>query len=305
MNIPEHYRKPLLIAALLHVLLLLAFIFHLSSSSYQSQSSAPKIIHASAISQATVNAEIKAVQKKPKQPDQEIIKKQEAIKEQQILQKRQEEQKQIQLKQQKVRELQAIAIAQKVAHQKIIQAQRQAALKLKAIQEQKQKLAQKKRLEREKQQQLLVLQHQKELMQKAEKMKQQKMLLLKQNALQQELMQQQMNTEKTNISAVLSQAQQGAIDQYKAQILSVIQSNWRIDKVNSQLKCVYSVSLAPDGQVLSAQLMKSSGDDTLDQSAEQAIMQSSPLPVPHEPALFDHFRHLILTLSPQGYLNIK
>ncbi len=115
-------------------------------------------------------------------------------------------------------------------------------------------------------------------------------------------MQQQMNSEQKNISTVVSQAQQGAIDKYKAEILSAIQSNWRIDQVNPKLKCIYTVQLAPDGTVLSIQLMKSSGDSALDQSAQQAITLASPLPVPHNPALFNHFRQLVLTLSPQGIL---
>src|SRR3990167_5355412 len=127
-------------------------------------------------------------------------------------------------------------------------------------------------------------------------------LIAEQKKLQQELMQQQMANEQKNISTVISQAQQCAIDKYKAEILSAIQSNWRIDQINAKLNCIYSVQLAPDGTVLAIQLVKSSGDSALDQSAQQAITLASPLPVPHNPVLFNHFRQLVLTLSPQGVL---
>lgn len=177
------------------------------------------------------------------------------------------------------------ALALQQAQKKQMEARAQASAKLKA---QKLKQAEKKRMERE---------SAKLAAQKAKKLAQQKKI----HALQQKLIQQQLNSEAKDISSVTSQAQQqGAIDQYKAAIVSAIQSNWRIDQINKQLKCIYTVNLAPDGTVLSVQLVKSSGSDSLDQSAKQAITLASPLPVPHNPVLFNHFRQLVLTLSPQG-----
>ena len=137
----------------------------------------------------------------------------------------------------------------------------------------------------------------------AEKEKQKK-LLAAQKKLQQALVQQQLQSEKKELLQVQTQENQGVIDKYKAEILSLIQSNWRIPTVNDQLQCVYSVSVAPGGVILSINLVKSGGDAALDQSAKTAIVQSSPLPVPTESDQFDHFRQLILTLSPKGYMNI-
>jgi colicin import membrane protein len=97
-------------------------------------------------------------------------------------------------------------------------------------------------------------------------------------------------------------AQQQQMDGYKAQILSLIQSHWRIHELNKNLSCVYRIEIAPGGMVLSVTLVKSSGNTALDQSAKVAILQSSPLPVPNDPALFESFRELVLTVSPKSFV---
>lgn len=188
-------------------------------------------------------------------------------------------------------QINAIHKAEAEKKEKILAAKRAQAEKERriALQKAQLKLAREKRekLEREKQE-------------KARE-EQKKALLAKAQKLQDQLMQQQMKSEQNTLKKMTSQMQQGAIDKYKAQILSLIQSNWRIHQLNADLSCVYDISVGPGGVVLSVQLVKSSGNEALDQSARAAILQSSPLPVPTDAALFDHFRHLILTLSPQGY----
>lgn len=217
----------------------------------------------------------------------------------------------------KIIQAKAVTITQLQTETKEIVAQQQAAQaeKEKALAEAHEKILKEKKLvELKATQAKLALQAAQEKKLKQEKLKQEKIkkqklkqakiaaLKKEQATLQQKLMQQQLQSDQHALTEATIQANQGAIDQYKAQILAAIQSNWRISEVNDKLKCIYVVQIAPGGAVLSAQLQQSSGDSALDQSAREAIFKSSPLPVPHDAALFDHFRRLVLTLSPQGYL---
>lgn len=132
--------------------------------------------------------------------------------------------------------------------------------------------------------------------------KRQHALLKKQKLLQKKWMQKELSKEQKALHKVNVQASNGVVDKYKAQIVQLIQSRWHINQVNAKIKCVYAIDIGPGGVVLSLKLIKSSGDAALDQSARTAIMQSSPLPVPNDPALFERFRQLRLTLSPQGFV---
>lgn len=281
MTIQIQYRRPILIAVLLHVLLFCVLIFSFAPTLFRMPpSSAPmNTIHATAVSQADVQMEINAVHQKDNAKQEEV----QAAEKKIIAAKAQATEKKL--------------MAMRIAANAKLKADAAAQTALKA-----------KKLKLTKAQET------------AKKLKaaKQKKLLMEQKKLQQVLIQQQITSEQKNISARQARAevqadmkaqvqagalaQQGVIDKYKAEILSAIQSNWRINQVNNKLKCVYSVQLAPDGTVLSLKLVQSSGDAALDQSAQQAITLSSPLPVPNTPELFNHFRQLILTLSPQGFL---
>ncbi len=52
--------------------------------------------------------------------------------------------------------------------------------------------------------------------------------------------------------------------------------------------------------VLEVNLMHSSGDSVLDRSAQTAIYKASPLPVPSDPATFELFRDISLTVRPEN-----
>jgi colicin import membrane protein len=65
-----------------------------------------------------------------------------------------------------------------------------------------------------------------------------------------------------------------------------------------QLMTKLEISLAPDGQVLSVVIVRSSGDEGLDLSARNAILKASPLPVPLDPKVFEAFRRYRFTFRP-------
>lgn len=93
----------------------------------------------------------------------------------------------------------------------------------------------------------------------------------------------------------------GVVDKYKALILGAIGRQWILpDQVNNQLSSRFKIRLAPNGSVLDVNLTRSSGDPILDRSAQAAIYKASPLPVPDDPAAFNLFREITLTVRPEN-----
>lgn len=91
------------------------------------------------------------------------------------------------------------------------------------------------------------------------------------------------------------------LDRYQAMIREAIRTFWRVpDGLDPNLVCQLMVRLAPGGDVLEVSLLKSSGDAVLDRSARTAVLKASPLPVPENSVLFDHFREFKLTVRPSG-----
>ncbi|TNC89766.1 MAG: protein TolA, partial [Thalassolituus sp.] len=59
--------------------------------------------------------------------------------------------------------------------------------------------------------------------------------------------------------------------------------------------------MVPTGEVISANVVKSSGHAALDRSVEQAIMKASPLPVPEDIRVFEkNFRTLTMKFRPEN-----
>lgn len=93
----------------------------------------------------------------------------------------------------------------------------------------------------------------------------------------------------------------GEVDKYKAMIINAISQRWILpDNVDSRLSSQFRIRLAPDGAVMEVSLTRSSGDAILDRSAQTAIYKASPLPVPSDPATFDLFRDISLTVRPEN-----
>jgi colicin import membrane protein len=61
----------------------------------------------------------------------------------------------------------------------------------------------------------------------------------------------------------------------------------------------FKVTLLPDGSVLDAVLLRSSGNAAYDEATERAIYKAQPLPIPTDPVLKKRFRELRLTIRPE------
>jgi len=78
-----------------------------------------------------------------------------------------------------------------------------------------------------------------------------------------------------------------------------VTQNWnRPSKVSGKLACTIRVGLIPSGDVMSVVVVKGSGNQLFDDSAERAVFKASPLPVPKDPNAFSKFRSFTFVFSP-------
>jgi colicin import membrane protein len=93
----------------------------------------------------------------------------------------------------------------------------------------------------------------------------------------------------------------GEVDRYKALILNAIRDRWILpENVDPGLSSQFVIRLAPTGTVMDVRLAKSSGDALLDRTAQAAIWNASPLPVPSDATTFNMFREITLTVRPSN-----
>lgn len=82
--------------------------------------------------------------------------------------------------------------------------------------------------------------------------------------------------------------EENAVNKAKAQIQAKIQRKWlRPEGLPSGLYCTLEIRTAPSGDVIKARVIKSSGNIAFDRSAEGAVYDASPLPVPTDKNLFN------------------
>lgn len=115
----------------------------------------------------------------------------------------------------------------------------------------------------------------------------------------QKSLQQQMLQEQTRLANLRAAEVQGEINKYKALILQVISQHWLVPSTEDKhLYADLLIRLAPGGTVLDVKIIKSSGKEALDRSAEAAVLKSSPLPVPTDATAFAAFRQFVLRVKP-------
>ena len=119
-------------------------------------------------------------------------------------------------------------------------------------------------------------------------------LASEQKALDQERREQEL---KNLLSQQQAAAKNKAQAEYIARIVAKVRSNWLLPPdIKGNPEAVFSVVQLPTGEVLSARIVKSSGNPAYDTAVERAILKSSPLPLPASRELFE--RELRLTFRP-------
>jgi colicin import membrane protein len=103
---------------------------------------------------------------------------------------------------------------------------------------------------------------------------------------------------KTNNKEILK----SDIIKYSSSIRNQVLQNWiRPSKINFNLKTEIEIILVPTGEILSATVVKGSGNDIFDESALRAISKVNSFEgLNMQMNLFDeHFRNFILIFSPE------
>ena len=84
-------------------------------------------------------------------------------------------------------------------------------------------------------------------------------------------------------------------------IASVVENNWRRPQTSQAgLTATIGVKVARDGQVLSAWVIRSSGDPGFDASAQIAVRKASPLPFPSEPHYYEFINEFNFKFDPDA-----
>lgn len=100
--------------------------------------------------------------------------------------------------------------------------------------------------------------------------------------------------------------EQSILMQYQTLILQAIAQQWIIPpKIDQRLAATLLVRLDRTGKVLSVQIKNSSQNALLDRSAQLAVYQASPLPMPQEANLIERFQTLELTVRPQEIKRVE
>ena len=112
-------------------------------------------------------------------------------------------------------------------------------------------------------------------------------------------MQARLAAEQERLATQRRSAMQRMIDEYVLYIKEKVQRSWiRPPSSGSELSCTVEVRLIPSGEVIDAQIVRSSGNAAFDRSVEAAVFKASPLPVPPDPEVMEQFRSLRFEFKP-------
>jgi len=298
-----------LLSLILHAVVFIFFFVNMSKPTPPPiVNKGTKIVHATAIESTQVEAVVKQLKDEKIQQQQAEVAMQKQVEDQanQAKEKRIAEQKAVEeLKQQHELEV------KKVEQKKIDDAKAVEVLKEKqaAEQERLEKLKEEQKIAAEKLKKTKEEDATKKLAEKkaadAEKLKKQKdaealKLKQKQQYDAAAALQKQIAAKQAAIAQQRSEAINGIVDQYTGLILEAISQNWLVPPgTDPKLSCQLYISLGAGGKVSNVQLVKSSGNALLDQSAIAAVYKASPLPMPTDAGALAEFKQFNLTLKPE------
>ncbi len=113
------------------------------------------------------------------------------------------------------------------------------------------------------------------------------------------LQEQLVREEQERVQAQAASASSSEIARFEALIRQKVERNWtRPAQYEKGLECTIRVRTVSSGEVVSAVVVRSSGNPLFDRSAEIAVQKATPLPVPEDADLFSHFREFNFKFSP-------
>ena len=263
--------RPFVYAVLVHSALLALLMFSLDWESIRpTKSNKPAPVQAVVIDGAKLDAEVKRKQELEAQK----------VRDAEAKRKRIEAEK-----------ARAVEEKQKAEARKKAEAKKQVEAKKKAEAEKQRKAEEKKKAEAKKQA---------EAKKKAEAEKQRKAKEEAQRKAAEKEMQDRLAAEQESLATQRRSAMQRMIDEYVLYIQEKVQRSWiRPPSSGGELSCTVEVRLIPSGEVIDAQIVRSSGNAAFDRSIEAAVFKASPLPVPPDPDVMEQFRTLRFEFKPE------
>jgi colicin import membrane protein len=285
----RQHPRPFIYALLVHLVLLAVLIFSLdwTSTVKPSTSRQHAPIQAVAIDARQLDAELQRKQQHEAQKRREEQEELKRLAEQKQAERRKVEEQKRQAEQKRKQEQEA---KRKAEAEKKRQAELSLKKKAEAEQKRKQEEARKKAEAEQKRKQ-------EEARKKAEAEQKRKEAEARKKA-EQEL-QARLAAEQAREAAQRQSAMQRMVDEYVLYIQEKVQRSWiRPPSSGSELSCTVEVRLIPSGEVIDAQIVRSSGNSAFDRSVEAAVFKASPLPVPPDPDVMEQFRSLRFEFKP-------
>lgn len=272
------------LSVIFHLVLIIFFVFGAELFSERKIESKPtvNVVKATVIDESKIKAEAEKLKNLEKKKELQKKKRLDDIRKKRLA----EEKKIADLKkQQNVQK-------KKLAQQKADEAAKQAKLK-------KQKaLAKKKKAEAAKKKKLAEAKKEKERLAKEKAAKIQ--AAAKAKAAQEQAEREQALREQAALEEQQMRAQ-AAVASYTDLIRQKVERNWIQPPGDiAGLNCIVRVRLIPGGDVIDAQVIKSSGNAFFDRSVERATRKAAPLPLPSDPSMFNYFRTLEFYFRPGG-----
>ena len=301
--------RPFVYAVLVHLMLLAVLIFSLdwAPSVKPTAASKPAPVQAVVVDGAQLDAEVKRQKRLDEQRQREAQEKLKRSEEQAKAaeQKRlQEEQRASELKRQQEDQVRKQAEEKRkaeVAARKKAEAEKQrkveVAKKQREEEAQRKADAEKKRQEEAKSKAEAEKKRQEEAKRKAEAERKRQEDEARKAAEQE--MQARLAAEQDRMATQRRSAMQSMINEYVLYIQEKVQRSWiRPPSSGAELSCTVEVRLIPSGEVIDAQIVRSSGNAAFDRSVEAAVFKASPLPVPPDPEVMEQFRSLRFEFKP-------
>ncbi len=279
----------LVYALLVHVAFFAVLVFSLEWTVTPAPPPAVNVIEAVAVDEARIQAEMEKLRraeelKKQKAREAERKRRQEERRLAELRKKREAEQRRLR-EQERKRKAEARRLAE-LKKKKEAEQRRLAELKKKKEAEQRRLREEERR--KEEAARLAALKREQEELERRRKEAEARKRREAELALQRQLVEE----ERRRADAIVSQ--------YVEIIKQKVMRNWlRPSDSRSGLSCEVRVRLIPGGEVVEVQIVRSSGDSAFDASVEKAVLKSSPLPLPEDPALFERFRELKFIFKPE------
>jgi colicin import membrane protein len=297
--------RPFVYAVLVHAALLAVLVFSLDweSTFHPSKSSKPAPVQAVVIDAAKLDAEVKrkeALEARKKRDAEAERQRIEAEKARAVAERQKaEEKKQAEARKQAEAKKKAEAEKKRQAEEKKqAEARKQAEAKKKAEAEKKRKEKEEAERKAEEKKQAEA-RKQAEAKKKAEAEKKRKEKEAAERKAAEKEMQDRLAAEQEHLATQRRSAMQRMIDEYVLYIQEKVQRSWiRPPSGGGELSCTVEVRLIPSGEVIDAQIVRSSGNSAFDRSVEAAVFKASPLPVPPDPDVMEQFRTLRFEFKP-------